>query len=183
MQGRRREDQPLSEGKQMAKFVNEAIRGATRSGEGRIFDFTAGVRPDVAVNPPGMPAVESSGPVEFNKGQHIQDFTSRLSVEGIKRINRRDATEVVRVMFDNWKTSYVGNMHTTGMSRMEMDGIRGLTLKDAADYAAEQFNRYTKEAIQAEPGSREYHEARAKSDHWSVLDEFLGPAADPDHNY
>jgi hypothetical protein len=58
--------------------------------------------------------------------------------------------------------------------------VENLTLRDIAAYASEQFDEYSKKAAQLPHQSAEQQKARDLSAYWSIMDELLRPAADPD---
>lgn len=119
---------------------------------------------------------EDIPPQQELPGGYIETFFSGISSAAVRIADRRSATDQIRSYFPNWKHRTIQGLNSESLIRI----LEDLTLKDMAQYAKQQFDLWSKEAGRAIPNSKEYSEARDKSNYWAIMDEVVGPASDPD---
>lgn len=117
----------------------------------------------------------SSPPTELDSCK--EGFFSRIDFSRARMSDKRAAAVQIRIQFAAWRA---GMIISSDLSMESQKQLQGLTLNDMADYAGMQFEKWKKEAAIAVPGSREAENARLLSDYWSIMDEVIKPAADPD---
>lgn len=104
-----------------------------------------------------------------------EKFFDGIDNEIAKMVNKRAAAMQIRIYFRAWKINLMTDPDQSSEPRLQ-----DLTLKDMAEYAGTQFEKWKKEAAIAVPGSREAENARLLSDYWSIMDEVIKPAAGQD---
>ncbi len=163
-----REEGGLSEG---ARFANELDKL-----------FRDGTFKQVMASTPFQ--AETPGEDELLKKRldgHILAFCQDLSPAAATQTERRAAANYVREYFETWKLTRVEYWKRRSAPEPEIGALQGLTLKRVAEYASEQFKEASHDAATLEPGSVAQHLARQASDYWSIMEEIITPAADPDH--
>lgn len=111
---------------------------------------------------------------------HIEAFCRDISPSAARILDRRQAANEVRVYFDSWKDLKKKELRRKSAPESEIMAMDELTLKDVAKYTSEQFRAASKDAAILEFGSSEQLQARKNSERWSILEEVISPAADPD---
>lgn len=111
---------------------------------------------------------------------HIERFITVISLGVVKTSDRRYVANTIRNGFAIWKTGMTQELTAKAVDESEIEAVDSLALKDIANYAGEQFDRFRKEAATLPVGTPEQQEARNKSDYWSFMEEIITPAADPD---
>ena len=130
-------------------------------------------------NEPEDPGVDEVLKERLN--QYIYGFVSNnIKPHNLRVLDRRIVANQVRNLFNAWKPIMIDNLRINEVPQQEIQAVESLTLKDVADYAKEQFTQFSKEAATLPLGSPKQKEARRQSNHWSIIEEVISPAADPD---
>ncbi len=162
------DDRNPGEGAQIADALDQLLRSG---GFGQLMGA-------VPSQPETPPTVDAALTQALNK--HIENFCAGISTEVAKEADRRQATNQIRVYFESWKLTSVDFLTRKSAPATEIGAVQNLTLKGVAEYVSEQFRQSRHDAAILAPGTAEYQLARKVADHYSVLDEIIGPAADPD---
>ncbi len=159
------EGDPL-DGQQLANELDDLFRSGNL---GRLF-----------ASAPAKPEPTEDEVLKGKLNQYMESFVRSIKPNVARSIDRRNAVNQVRSFFSKWKPGMVNDLRTDGVAQPEIQAVEDLTLKDVAVYAGEQFSQASKKAATSPPGSSEQLRARERSDYWSIMQEILSPAADPD---
>ena len=114
-------------------------------------------------------------------GGHIESFVGMISTDRLKKVGGREASKAIRNLFEeDWKPPTLRKLRARLAPSEEVEAVRTLTLKNVSNYAKEKFAFYRKGAATSVPDSPEQRYARERSNYWSIMADFIGPAADPD---
>lgn len=114
---------------------------------------------------------------------HIEAFCQGISEDAARKADRRQAANEVRWYFDSWKQTAVRYLEKRSAPASEISAVQDLTLRRVAEYANQQFQESSRDAATLEPGSPAQELARRSSDRWSIMEEIITPAADPDQSF
>ncbi len=111
---------------------------------------------------------------------HMRIFFIGINPDWVKNTPRREVVGKIREKFDGWKNMRADEFSKYGTTQADLTAIRALTLSDLENHAKERFSDAKKSAAILPLNSPEQLRARKESDYWSIMDEIMREAKNPD---